>query len=72
MASHLPIIILVDELTHTPEWTQCKDGTCSCQDEIVLTFPTEAELDAQERSVLGDEEPVTGGARSINWNYIFE
>jgi len=70
----LPIIIPVDELTHTPEWTQCKDATCPCQDEIILTFPTEEQLDAQERSVLshGDEEPVTGGPRTINWNYIFE
>ena len=57
---HLPIIILVDErddITHTAEWPQCKDMTCPCQleveDEMALTFPSEEQLDAQERSVLG-------------------
>src|SRR6266699_3771325 len=53
----LPIIILVDDITHTAEWPQCKDPTCPCQtlveDEMALTFPTEEQLDAQERSVLG-------------------
>ncbi len=55
-SNQLPIIILVDErddITHTAEWPQCKDMTCPCQDEIILTFPTEEQLDAQERSVLG-------------------
>ncbi len=62
---HLPIIILVDErddITHTAEWPQCKDMTCPCQleveDEIALTFPSEEQLDEQERSVLSQDEPA--------------
>jgi hypothetical protein len=70
----LPIIIPVDELLHTAEWPQCKDAMCPCQDEIVLTFPTEEQLDAQEQSVLSqaEDEPTTSGPRRIDWNYIFE
>ncbi len=64
----LPIIVLVDELLHTAEWPQCKDPTCPCQDEvedeIILSMPTEEQLDAQEQSVLGP--------RRIDWNKIFE
>ncbi len=62
---HLPITILVDErddITHTAEWPQCKDMTCPCQleveDEIALTFPSEEQLDEQERSVLSQDEPA--------------
>ncbi len=61
----LPIIIDVDErddITHTAEWPQCKDMTCPCQleveDEIALTFPSEEQLDEQERSVLSQDEPA--------------
>jgi len=105
----LPIIILVDErddITHTALWAQCKDMTCPCQleveDEIALTFPTEEQLDEQERSVLSQDEPAydaphcpqcghlyaygnkshlcdecaerarTCGARSIDWDRIFD
>ncbi len=67
----LPIIILVDErddILHTAEWPQCKDPKCPCQDavedEIILSMPTEEQLDAQEQSVLGP--------RRIDWNKIFE
>ncbi len=66
--TQLPIIILVDEITHTPEWPQCKDPTCPCQDEVEDQLddvpPTEAELDAQEAQ--------SGGARSIDWSKIFD
>jgi len=71
--NQLPIIILVDErddITHTPEWPQCKDMTCPChdgddlwQDEVEDVVPSEAELDEQER---------TCSARTINWSKIFE
>ncbi len=51
----LPIIILVDELTHTAEWPQCKDPTCPCQleveDVIADVPPSEEQLDEQERRV---------------------
>ena len=50
-----PIIILVDEITHTAEWPQCKDPSCPChlevEDEIADVPPTEAALDEQERRV---------------------
>ncbi len=63
----LPIIILVDDITHTPEWPQCKDPTCPCQlegeDEIADVLPSEAELDAQEQTCVG---------RSIDWSKIFD
>jgi len=74
----LPIIIPVDErddILHTAEWPQCKDPSCPCQDEIILTFPTEEQLDAQEQSVLfgaEQEEPMTSGPRRIDWDKIFE
>jgi hypothetical protein len=62
----LPIIILVDErddILHTALWPQCKDLTCPCQDEvedeIILSMPTEQELDAQERSVLSGADVPT-------------
>jgi hypothetical protein len=71
----LPIIIPVDErdqITHTAEWPQCKDATCPCQDEIILSMPTEEELDAQERSVLSqaEDEGATSGPRRIDWDAI--
>ena len=63
----LPIIILVDEITHTAEWPQCKDPTCPCQlegeDVIVDVLPSETELDAQEQQ--------TSGPRSIDWDAVF-
>jgi len=64
----LPIIVPVDEIVHTPEHPQCDDLRCPCQDEvedeIILSMPTEEQLDAQEQSVLGP--------RRIDWNKIFE
>ena len=59
----LPIIVPVDELLHTAAQPQCKDMTCPCQDEvedeIILTPPTEEQLDAQERSVLSGADVPT-------------
>ncbi len=50
-----PIIIPVDDITHTAEWPQCKDPTCPCQleveDVIADVPPSEASLDEQERRV---------------------
>ena len=64
----LPIIVPVDEIVHTPEHPQCDDLRCPCQDEvedeIILSMPTEEQLDAQEQSVLGP--------RRIDWNRIFD
>jgi hypothetical protein len=72
----LPIIILVDErddITHTPEWPQCKDASCPCQDEIILTMPTEEQLDAQEQSVLSQDEPPYDAPHcpQCGWLYAF-
>jgi len=57
-----PIIVPVDEIVHTDEQPYCCDPTCPCQleveDEMSLTFPTEEQLDAQERSVLDEDEPA--------------
>src|SRR6266700_7051713 len=60
-----PIIVPVDTLIHTASHPYCSDPTCPCQleveDEIIFTTPTEEQLDAWERSVLGDD-PITSGA----------
>ncbi len=52
----LPIIVPVDEIVHTPEHPQCDDPMCPCQDEvedeIILTPPTEEQLEVQELRVL--------------------
>ncbi len=58
-----------DELIHTAaNGYTCGQPDCPCsaevEDEIILTPPTEEQLDAQEQSVLGP--------RRIDWNRIFE
>ncbi len=70
---HLPIIIDVDErddITHTPQWPQCKDMTCPCQlevqDVIADVPPTEAALDEQERRVtIGTRVLIEGEIRGF-------
>src|SRR5260370_16108112 len=59
-----PIIVPVDTLIHTDEHPTCSDPTCPCQlegeDEIIFTTPTEAQLDAWERNLLGDDPETSG------------